>query len=106
MKVKPDTGWRDLPCGGVIVEPGSAAEYPTGDWRTYRPTRDENKCTNCLLCWICCPDSSIMVEDGRIIGIDYKHCKGCGICAQVCPPKIKAIMMVEEERSSSSKGPM
>jgi len=26
--------------------------------------------------------------------IDYEYCKGCGICAQVCPTK--AISMVEE----------
>ena len=28
--------------------------------------------------------------------IDYDFCKGCGICASVCP--LKAIKMVEEEK--------
>ncbi len=32
-----------------------------------------------------CPDSSIPVRDGRRTDFDYDHCKGCGICAQVCP---------------------
>jgi len=29
-----------------------------------------------------------------VIGIDYEHCKGCGICARECPRK--AVSMVEE----------
>lgn len=32
-----------------------------------------------------CPDSSLPVAEGKLAGIDYLHCKGCGICAQVCP---------------------
>jgi pyruvate ferredoxin oxidoreductase delta subunit len=27
-------------------------------------------------------------------GIDYAHCKGCGICAKVCP--VSCIEMVKE----------
>lgn len=98
MKIKPDTGWRDLPHAGVILEAGNAEEYQTGDWRTFRPVRDEEKCTDCLLCWIYCPDSSVIVSDGKVTGFDYDHCKGCGICAEMCPPRVKAIEMVEERR--------
>jgi pyruvate ferredoxin oxidoreductase delta subunit len=89
-------GWKDLAIGGRIDEAGNAETYETGSWRTFRPVRDEDKCTNCLLCWIYCPDSSIKVKDGKIAGIDLDHCKGCGICAEVCPPKVKAIEMVQE----------
>lgn len=89
-------GWRELAIGGRIDEAGCAEAYETGSWRTYRPVRDEAKCTDCLRCWIYCPDSAIKVEDGKIVGIDLKHCKGCGICAEVCPPKIKAIEMIQE----------
>ncbi len=98
MKITPETGWKELPQGGIIPEAGNAEQYITGSWRTFRPIRDEEKCTNCLLCWIHCPDSSIIVEDAKVVGIDYDHCKGCGICAEICPPKIKAITMVEEKR--------
>ncbi len=93
MKLK---GWKDIPIGGVIVEPGNSDTYETGSWRTYKPVHDKEKCTNCLRCWMLCPDSAIIVEDGKVTGIDYKHCKGCGICASECPDKIKAIEMVQE----------
>ncbi len=88
--------WKDLPVGGVIDEPGTAINYETGDWRTLRPVHNKEKCINCLACWVYCPDAAIMLKDGKVEGIDLKHCKGCGICAQECPPKVKAIKMVEE----------
>jgi Pyruvate/2-oxoacid:ferredoxin oxidoreductase delta subunit len=31
-----------------------------------------------------------------MLGIDYDHCKGCGICAEECPKD--AIHMEEEEK--------
>jgi len=87
-------GWRDIPIAGIIAEAGSAEKYKTGDWRTFRPKRDESKCIHCLFCWVYCPDSSILVstegpnpKDVKMVGFDYQHCKGCGICASVCPPK-------------------
>lgn len=89
-------GWKDIPIGGVIVEAGNSDTYETGSWRTYKPLHDKEKCINCLRCWVFCPDSAILVEDGKITGIDYKHCKGCGICARECPDKVKAIEMVQE----------
>ena len=94
--IEPDAKWHELPKGGVIPEGGTAALYETGDWRSRRPVHDKAKCTNCLICWIYCPDSAIIVEDGKVAGIDYAHCKGCGICARECPPKIRAIEMKDE----------
>ena len=91
-------GWRELPIGGMILEAGNSAEYNTGGWRTSRPIHDANKCTNCLLCWIYCPDSAILVKDGKFLEFDLEHCKGCGICAEECPDKIQAISMAEEKR--------
>jgi len=41
-----------------------------------------------------CPEGTIDVTDGKV-SIDYGYCKGCGICANVCP--VKAIEMVREE---------
>lgn len=102
------TGWRDIPIGGLIVEAGNSADYETGGWRAFRPLRDEEQCTQCLICWIYCPDSSILVDTERsqVVGFDLNHCKGCGICAAVCPKKVevhaitkqsgKVIQLVEE----------
>ena len=84
MKLK---NWKEIPIGTRITKAGNAREYKTGDWRTFKPVVDKDKCINCLNCWIYCPDSSIIVKDGKYMGIDYDHCKGCGICAKVCPKK-------------------
>ena len=89
-----EKGWKDIPIGGLIVEPGNSETYDTGSWRTYVPVLDKEKCINCLRCWILCPDNAVIVKDGKNEGYDLMHCKGCGVCAHECPPKIKAITMV------------
>ncbi len=91
-----EPGWKDVPQAGIIRDAGNAQTYETGDWRSAKPVWDKDKCIHCLLCWVYCPDSSITVEDGKVTGIDLKHCKGCGICARECPEKIKAIKMAKE----------
>ena len=78
----------------VIMDPGTAKAYETGSWRSKRPVVDTEKCINCLVCWMYCPDNSILVENGKMKGIKLSHCKGCGICARQCPKQ--AIVMVEE----------
>ena len=59
-------GWKELPEGDVL-DAGTAHEFKTGDWRSFRPIHDSEKCTNCLICWIYCPDSSIIVKDGKFV---------------------------------------
>ncbi len=80
-------GWKELEIGAVITKPGSSSEYKTGGWRAWRPVFDSQKCVNCMLCWIYCPDAAIVAKNGKIVGVDYDHCKGCGICAHECPTK-------------------
>ncbi len=88
-------GWKEIPDGGLILEPGNSVEYKTGSWRAKRPVWDKEKCINCLICWIQCPDNAIIVENEKIRGINYDYCKGCGICASICPKE--AISMEEEK---------
>lgn len=87
--------WRPLDRGPAIPG-GTSREFLTGSWRTERPELDLAACIHCMLCWLYCPDSSILAADGKITGIDLDHCKGCGICAAVCPPKAHAITMTVE----------
>ncbi len=93
---KKELGWKELPRGGVVLDTGSARDYETGDWRSFRPLWSKEKCIQCLRCWVFCPDAAIIVEDGKMVGIDYKHCKGCGICRAECPAKENAFEMVSE----------
>ena len=84
-----DRPWREVNPGGIVLTPGISVTYITGTWRTMRPVRDTQQCTQCLLCWIMCPDAAITIVDGKIESFDYDHCKGCGICAEQCPVNIK-----------------
>jgi pyruvate ferredoxin oxidoreductase delta subunit len=52
----------------------------------------------CLHCWISCPDTCFILENGKVASIDYDHCKGCGICAKECPPMVNAIILIDERR--------
>jgi pyruvate ferredoxin oxidoreductase delta subunit len=94
--------WKSekLPRGGVIPTAGNSDDYNVGGWRSERPSREEVACTQCMLCWIFCPDSAVVLEEGKVVGFDFDHCKGCGICAAECPsnPKVgrKAITMAPE----------
>jgi 2-oxoacid:acceptor oxidoreductase delta subunit (pyruvate/2-ketoisovalerate family) len=86
--------WQQLPAGGA-VRPESAPRPLTGGWRTgERPEVDPARCVNCLLCWLYCPDSAVVVEGETFAAIDLDYCKGCAICAEVCP--VGAIEMVAE----------
>lgn len=62
----------------------------TGDWRNEYPQVVEGACAaekqgrvTCQICWAHCPDACI--TQGMPPAIDLTFCKGCGICAEVCP---------------------
>ncbi|MEE9115839.1 MAG: hypothetical protein V3U09_02965 [Thermoplasmata archaeon] len=78
----------------LVFEPGWSEDNLTGAWRSERPEVDQDKCNNCDICWLVCPDACVKRE-GDKIEIDLKYCKGCGICAEEC--LVKAIIMVREE---------
>ena len=70
---------------GSRVHGGGAEKFETGDWRSLTPVVDMSTCIDCMTCWIYCPDSCIIVENNEMVGIKLTHCKGCGICAKMCP---------------------
>ncbi|MDD3840236.1 MAG: 4Fe-4S binding protein [Clostridia bacterium] len=92
--ITPDIKWEEITRGGNIYHAGNAKDFKTGDWRSMKPIWKPDKCTQCLLCWPVCPDTSIPVKDKKRLDFDYDHCKGCGVCVSVCP--FDAIDFVEE----------
>ncbi|HII72521.1 TPA: 4Fe-4S binding protein [Candidatus Woesearchaeota archaeon] len=85
-----------LETGAVVKEAGNSTFNHTGGWRALRPVWHQDKCTQCMLCWMYCPDDSIPQKDGKRLDYDLDFCKGCGICAQVCP--FQAITMEKEQK--------
>lgn len=83
----------------AMSRPARGEAGRTGDWRNERPVIDAGACvaarqrrTTCQICWAHCPDACI--AQGAPPEIDLEFCKGCGICAEVCPSH--AIEMVPE----------
>ena len=95
--------WKELPIGGLILDAGNAAEYETGSWRTFRPTWHEDLCIQCLMCWSYCPDVAIELEEDKVVGIDYAHCKGCGICSFECPVKPEKAITMDLESNCTDR---
>lgn len=70
--------------------PSAGEAGRTGDWRTSRPVVEASTCMaakagkpTCQICWVYCPDACI--AQGTPPSVDLEYCKGCGICAEVCP---------------------
>jgi len=94
-KVEPEPRWQDIEPGLTISVPGSSEEYKTGEWRSSCPVVDQSKCIKCGICYIFCPDMSIVQTEEGYFQADLFFCKGCGICAQEC--FTGCITMVDEE---------
>lgn len=88
---------------GAVVVHDDATRNRTAGWRTgVKPRADLDACVNCMLCWVYCPDSAVLVADGVFGGFDYEVCKGCEICAEMCP--VGAIAMVPEAEPLPERG--
>lgn len=97
--------WQEMPMGttlpaanygGVDVGPGSSHQNLTGRWRWATPRYIEERCIKCVRCWWSCPDSAVIRLDDDHMRWDYDYCKGCGICADICP--VDAIEIVQGVR--------
>ena len=86
---------RGLTAPGGIVVRDEVVRPTTAGWRTSgKPVVDLARCIDCLLCWVYCPDSAVTLDGTAFAGFDYDVCKGCELCAEVCPQG--AIEMVQE----------
>lgn len=100
---------------GAVAQPGTSRVNETGTWRESKPVIDHDRCTGCGQCALYCPDTAVidvegfseadaeLLDDGedvetpiedRFVSIDYRYCKGCSICDEVCP--VDAIETVPE----------
>ncbi|MFA4965452.1 MAG: 4Fe-4S binding protein [Thermoleophilia bacterium] len=83
--------------GATIPEAGNSTFNITGGWRSEVPAINREKCDGCMLCYFYCPDASIVIENGKAVGVDLEHCKGCGICAKECPTRAIVMQIDEKE---------
>lgn len=96
--------YHEIPIGGTVVTE-DAIQPKTGGWRMgVKPMVHLDKCVNCLICWLDCPDTAVLAQGKDFFGFEYDYCKGCSLCAEVCPTD--AIEMVPDEQDVPAFGRM
>jgi pyruvate ferredoxin oxidoreductase gamma subunit len=93
-RLDPLWGYDTQPAGGIIPEPGNTMWNDLSASRTgTMPVLHAEKCIHCGVCDLVCPDYCLAWGDGaggddverRLMGIDYRYCKGCARCVESCP---------------------
>ena len=90
---------------GFVVEAGTSHSNQTGSWRTAtKPKFFQKACIACDFCFLGCPEgiiyrkiTDVKREMRNTYWADYRYCKGCGICAEVCPVENEITMVAEAE---------
>lgn len=68
---------------GLAIKAENSVDYQTGTWRKEIPVvlKKEELDKHPELA-LFCPEAAIIYKDGKFTMIDYRYCKGCGICAK------------------------
>lgn len=54
-----------------------------------------DRCVNCDLCYLVCPENSVYRETVRPYSIDKWSCTLCNLCVEVCP--VDCIKLIEQD---------
>lgn len=93
-EIQSQWGYDNAPIGGVNPCFGSTVSNDLSPSREgYIPLFIKERCINCGLCDTTCPDMVFQFARGEYrgkeamvnSGLDYRHCKGCLRCVEVCP---------------------
>ncbi|PAF47970.1 pyruvate ferredoxin oxidoreductase [Helicobacter sp. 12S02232-10] len=114
-------GWNDFEIGAILFPfanngeealeshnnerdytPESSFKASVAHWRVEKPVHNSEICINCFNCWVYCPDAAILARDEKLRGVDYVHCKGCGICVDVCPTNPKSLLMFSDHEDNQN----
>lgn len=95
IRSDPVWGYKTAPIGGVILEAGGTVWNDLSTSRTgWLPVLDIDACIHCGICGLVCPDLCLVwAAEGnapvptavRLLGVDYRYCKGCLRCVESCP---------------------
>jgi len=67
---------------GARIFAEKSEEYQTGSWRKEIPVvKNKEELNKYLEIALYCPEAAIVFVNKKFSHIDYKFCKGCGICA-------------------------
>lgn len=101
----PALGWKTQPIGGAIVNPGNTVLKDLSSSRHgYYPKFWRDRCIDCGLCDMTCPDYVFIWEMGVdkrgkpapvLKGTALQYCKGCMKCVEICP--VDALTKEREE---------
>ncbi len=93
-RAAPVWGYETSPIGGIIPAAGNTVWNDLSASRTgWMPVLDKDACIHCGLCDLVCPDLCMVWGNGepdggferKLMGIDYRYCKGCLRCVESCP---------------------
>lgn len=95
VRSDPVWGYETAPIGGIILEAGGTVWNDLSTSRTgWLPVLDADACIHCGICGLVCPDFCLVwATEGnapvptavRLLGVDYRYCKGCLRCVESCP---------------------